>query len=129
MSTDDFQDAQNMWKAQNQEQQSARIRVEPENLAAMARTRERLNQFMRWSSVIVMILLAAGALYNVYTVDRPWIRIGEAWLFVWLAYVLGRELQHGAGRKNSNEPCARFLERQHEERASGYLRMRRRLWF
>jgi hypothetical protein len=128
MRPDDSHEPENVWKAQDEEKQAMQIRVKPEELAALVRAREKLNTFVHWAAVIVTGSLAAGSLYNVWSVDQPWIRFGQAWMFGLLAYVLGTELDYGAGRKGVNEPSVRFLESQHEERASGYLRIRRRLW-
>jgi RNA polymerase sigma-70 factor (ECF subfamily) len=82
----------------------------------------------QYAAVIVMSSLALDFLYNVWSGDKPWIRFGQAWAFGLLAYVLGTELEYGVGRKGISETCLRFLERQHEERARGYLRIRHRLW-
>ncbi len=128
MLPDDLREPENVWKAQDEEKQAMQIKVKPEELAALVRSREKLNTFLQWAGVAVTGSLAAGLLYNVWSADQPWIRFGQAWAFGFLAYVLGTEFKYGAGRKEVNEPCVRFLERQHEERARGYLRFRRRLW-
>jgi hypothetical protein len=128
MLPDDFREPENVWKAQDEEKRAMQIKVKPEELAALVRSREKLNTFVQWAGVAVMGSLAAVFLYNVWSADQPWIRFGQAWAFGLLAYVLGTEIKYGTGRKGVNEPCVRFLERQHEERARDYLRIRRRLW-
>jgi hypothetical protein len=125
MQPSDSHEPETVWKAQNEGEQ---IIMKPDELAALARSRENLNKFVHWAAVFVMSSLALKSLYNVWAVDEPWIRFGQAWVFGLLAYVLGTELENGVGRKGVSEPCLRFLERQHEKRARGYLRIRRRLW-
>ncbi len=126
MQPSDSHEPQTVWKAQIEEKQI--INDKPEELAAMARSRQNLNKFLHWAAVVVMSSLALKSLYNVWAVDQPWIRFGQAWVFGLLAYVLGTELERGVRRKGVSEPCLHFLERQHGERARGYLRIRRRLW-
>jgi hypothetical protein len=119
---------QDVWKTQNDETQMARIKARPEELAALVRSRQSLNRFAYWTAVSVMSALAAGFLYNVWSANEPWIRFGQAWALGLLAYVLGTQLRYRAGRRGAYETCVRFLERQHEERAKGYLRIRGWLW-
>ena len=102
--------------------------MQPEELAALVRSREKLNKPVYWTGVIVTILLAGAFLYNVRSAEQPWIRFGQAWALGLLACALATQLAHRGGTKGAQEPCARFLERQHEERAAGYLRLRRWLW-
>lgn len=128
MQSSDSDEPQKIWKAQHEEKQNLRIKFKPEEIAALTQSRQRLNRFAHWCAVIVTGSLAVGFLYNVWSADQPWIRFGQAWAFGLLAYALGTELEHGGGRKGVNEPCVRFLERQHDERANGYLSIRRRLW-
>ncbi len=128
MLADDSNEPQNVWKEFEAEHREVQIKVEPGALAAMVRKRERLNAFVSWMAMSVMILLAAGFLYNVWSSEKPWMRFGQAWMFGLLAYAVGAAFKKGSVRKGVSEPCARFLERQHEERANGYLRIRSRLW-
>lgn len=125
---DDSHEPENVWKAQNEEKEDMQIKIKPVELAALAQLRRKLNAFVHWASVAVTAALAAAFLYNVFSSHEPWIRFGQAWAFGLLAYVLGTELESWTGRKDLNEPCASFLSRQHEARARGYLRLRRRLW-
>lgn len=119
---------QNVWKAQEDETLMSRIKVRPEELTGLVRSRENLNKVVYWTAAIVMTLFAAGFLYNAFSAKQPWIRFGQAWALGLVAYVLGTQLQYRPGRAGAQETCVRFLERQHEERARGYLRIRRYLW-
>lgn len=117
------------WKLQTEEQQrNMQIALTPGQLCAMARSREKLNARVIGGAVIVTAALAAAFLYNIYRIDQPWIRLGQAWTLGVMVYLLGPAFEHGRQRMGASEPCAQFLERQHEERRRGYLRMRRRLF-
>jgi hypothetical protein len=128
MPSDDSDEAENVWRAQNEGKQPMNIGYEPDRIASLARSREKLNVLVRWGGITVTGALALGFLYKVWSTDQPWIRFGQAWAFGWLAFMVGTESGHSAGRKGVYEPCIRFLELQHEERAKGYLRLRVRLW-
>ncbi len=128
MRPNDFEELENVWKAQDEEKQAVQLSVKPEQLAALVRSREKLNTFVHWAGIAVVGSLAAGFLYNVWSADQPWIRFGQAWAFGLLAYFLGTEVRCRAPRKGVHEPCVHFLGRQHEERVRGYLRLRGKLW-
>jgi hypothetical protein len=93
----------------------------------MAQWREKLNARVSRGVVAVTIALAAALLYNVYRLDQPWIRIGQAWTLGVLVYLFGPAFDRGRRRVGASQPCAEFLARQHEERRRGYLRIRNRL--
>lgn len=117
------------WRSQAEEQQpSMQIALTPDELCAMARSREKLNARVIKAVVAVTVALAAALLYNVYRIDQPWIRLGQAWTLGVLVYLFEPALERGRRRTGTSEPCAHFLERQHEERRCGYLRIRRRLF-
>ncbi|HTS24555.1 MAG TPA: hypothetical protein VMH81_01695 [Bryobacteraceae bacterium] len=103
------------------------VKIRPEELAALVRSRQRLNTLVFWAGSIGLSAVAAAFLYNVYSAGQPWIRFGQAWAFGVLAFVFATEFERGAGRIHPGESCVRFLERQHDERGRGYLRIRRRL--
>jgi hypothetical protein len=118
---------ENVWLSLEREQSTMNISLTPDQLRAMARSREKLDRYLIPSLVAVAFLIAVGLLYNVYRIDQPWIRVGQAWTLGVLVYLFAMQFQ---GRKcgGTDEPCVRFLERQHEERRSGYLRIKRGLF-
>jgi hypothetical protein len=113
---------------EKKEQENMQIALTPDRLSAMARSREKLNAYLNPAIGCVALGFAAALLYNVYKIDQPWIRVGQAWTLGVIAYLFATEFEHRRSRKGINEPCARFIARQHEERSSGYLRIRRRLF-
>ena len=116
------------WKSQGEEQQRMHIVLTPEELCAMAQSREKLNARVIRGVVVVTLALAAALLYNVYRVDQPWSRVGQAWMLGVIVYLFGPAFERGRRRTGASEPCAQFLAKQHEERQRGYLRIRRRLF-
>jgi hypothetical protein len=94
----------------------------------MAQSREKLNVRITRGVLFVIVALAAALLYNVYRIDQPWIRLGQAWMLGVIVYLFGPALERGGRRIGTSEPCAQFIARQHEERRRAYLRIRSRLF-
>jgi len=117
------------WKSRKEEEhKSMQIALTPEELCALAQSREKLNARVVRGVAVVMVALAAGLLYNVYRVDQPWIRLGQAWTLGVIVYLFGPAFERGRRPIGASAPCAQFLARQHEERQRGYLRIRSRLF-
>jgi hypothetical protein len=119
---------QTVWRAQGKEQQNMQVELTPDHLCAMARSRERLRAHIRSVSLILIAAIATGLLYDLYRVDRPWIRIGVAWTLCIVVYLFGPALENKVGQADTSEPCTRFLEREHEERRHHFLFIRNRLF-
>jgi hypothetical protein len=117
-----------VWRSQEEQHPSMQIRLTTEELCAMARSREKMNVRVIRALMFVAAALAGAFLYNIYRIDQPWIRLGQAWTLGVLVYVFAPALEPSRLRVGAREPCAQFLERQHEERQRGYLRIRRRLF-
>jgi hypothetical protein len=94
----------------------------------MVRSREKLNARVTRAVAVVTVALSAAFLYNIYRLDQPLSRLGQAWTLGVLVYLFGPAFERGRHRRGASEPCAHFLERQHEERRCGYLRIRHRLF-
>lgn len=119
--------AESVWLSLEKEQENMQIALTPDKLCAMVRSREKLNRYLVPTVVAVGVAIALGLLHNVYKIDQPWIRVGQAWTLGVLVYLFAIQSGH-RNRRGIDEPCARFLERQHEERRNGYLRIRRSLF-
>jgi hypothetical protein len=109
------------------EQGNMHIPPSPADLCEMAQSRENLNTRVVRGIIAVTVLLAAGLLYNVYKIEQPWIRMGQAWTLGVLVYLFLGGFTRRRQRWGVSEPCAQFLQRQHQERRDGYLSLRRRL--
>ncbi len=120
--------SQNVWRAQIKEDQNMQVALTPDQLCAMARSREKLNAHVRSISLVIVVAIAAGLLYVVYRVDLPWIRIGVAWTLCIVVYLFGPAFENKVRQTGLSETCTRFLEREHEERRRQYLRIRNRLF-
>jgi len=121
---------QTVWKKRGEEEEEQRtmqVRLTPDQLCAMARSREKLSARVRSASLVVIAAIAAGLLYDLYRIDQPWIRVGVAWTLCIVVYVFGAAFENRP-HPDASEPCTRFLEREHEERMRHYLRIRNRLF-
>ncbi len=117
------------WRSQGEEQlRSMQRALTTDELCAMAQSREKLNARVIRGVVAVTVALAAALLYNVYKIDQPWIRLGQAWTLGVIVYLFGPAFERGRRRTGTSEPCAQFLAKEHEERRRGYVRIRRRLF-
>jgi|ERR1700723_1549159 hypothetical protein len=116
------------WRALENERQGGEVVLTPDHVCAMARARERLSAHVRAASLVFIVAIATGLLYDLFTVDQPWIRIGVAWTLCILVYLFGPAFENQVRQGDVSEPCIRFLEREHEERRRHYLRIRNRLF-
>jgi hypothetical protein len=119
---------QTAWRAQGKERKNMEVVLTPDQLCAMARSRERLRVHVRSGSLILIGAIAAGLLYDVFKVDQPWIRVGVAWTLCIVVYLFGSAFESKTRQADASEPCTRFLEREHEERRRDYLHIRNRLF-
>jgi len=115
------------WKSETEEERNMPIKFTTHQLETLARSREKLNVYLNAAIALVMLALGAALLYNVFRLDQPWLRLGQAWTVGVVVYLFGPGLRR-ANRRGVGEPCAQFLERQHEERRLGYMHLRRRLF-
>jgi hypothetical protein len=121
----DVRTPEDAWLSLEKEQGSMHIALTPDQLCAMAHSREKLNRWLVPAVTAIAAAIAIGLLYNVFKIDQPWIRVGQAWTLGVLAYLFAIQRRN---RRGVNEPCVRFLEGQHEGRRIGYLSLQRRLF-
>ena len=97
----------------------------PAKLSELAQSRQKLNTGVAWLFSLAAAGLLLALLYNIYRVEEPWIRVGQAWTFGVFARLFLRIRGNGRLRVDPGQPCAEFLRLQHEERRRGYLVVRR----
>lgn len=107
---------------------SMQITMTTDELCVMARSQEKLHVRTRWIVAAVLVAFAGCFLYNVFSIDEPWIRLGQAWMFGVMCYLFAENLQREPMRIGTNEPCAHFLEREFENKRRGFLAIRGRLF-
>lgn len=112
-----------IWKSQS-EDQTMQITITNEQLCASARSRERLNTVVLRTFLIAMAVLIAGLFYNLFRLDQPWIRFGQAWTAAIIVYIFAPALHREKKQEDAGAPCALFLERQLGEMRRSYLRIR-----
>jgi len=109
------------------EEERMDIPFTPDQLFAMARSRERENLWGQRIGFILFTGLAGVLAYNVISVHQIWSRLSLTWLFAWsclLAWWVGR----GPRRVNPTESCTSFLRRSYESKRAGFLALRRYLF-
>jgi hypothetical protein len=115
---------ESVWKSiAGKEEASMDITFTPDQLYAMARSRERENLWGQYIGIILFTGLAGVCAYTVISVHQIWPRLSQAWLFAWscwLAWGVGR----GPRRINPTESCASFLRRSYESKRGGFLALR-----
>jgi len=63
---------------------------------------------------VVALGIAATLLFNIYSIDQPWIRLGQAWKLGVIAYLTPKGFDKSRRRISAGEPCAVFLRLEHE---------------
>jgi len=115
---------ESLWKSiGGKEEASMDIAFTPDQLCALAGSRQRENLWGQRIGLILFTGLAGVCAYNVISVDQIWARLSQAWLFgwsCWLAWCIGRSPR----RMNPTESCASFLRRSYESKRGGFLALR-----
>ena len=118
-----------VWKsiAQKEETNMLDVTFTPDQLFAMARSRERESLWSRRILLALLIGLAVAFAYNVFTVSEVWLRLTQAWMLAWVCLLLWR-LRRRPRRMMVSENCGAFLRREFESKRSGLLEIRRYLF-
>lgn len=115
-----------VWQSQKGDKEGLMtIATTASELSAMAQSREKLNTRLAWLFSIFALGIALALLYNIYRIEQPWIRVGQAWTLGVVAWLFLGELTRHRRRVNPVEASAEFLRLQHEERRRGYLQIRK----
>ena len=119
---------ESVWRSMDgKEGTSMDMTFTPDQLCAMARSRERESAW-GWRLFLALLLGLAGAfVYNALSVDQLWTRLSQGWMLAWACLLVWR-LRHGPGRMSATESCAGFLQREYENKRSGFLAFRRYLF-
>jgi hypothetical protein len=96
-----------------------------DQLCAMAGRRERENVWGRRVALVTCVCFAAMFSYIVITITQPWIRLGQAWMVGIICLFFWGTIRRGPRRIRTNEPCARFLEREYDGSRNTLLQVRR----
>lgn len=118
---------ESIWK-KSEEKPAMQATFTAIQLATMSRSRERLNHYAIWAVRALLAFCAGSALFNVFTLSQPWLRVGQVCGLAAFVYLFSPALTRGVARQGMDEPSSHFLVRQHEERRRDYLWMRARLY-
>lgn len=120
---------QHAWLSQQGEKEEmAHLAISPSELAALVQSRKKLNRLLTQLFSVVVLCIAGALLFNIYRIEQPWIRLGQAWTLGVVALLLLGRLARGGQRIQSSETSSQFLRSQHDERRRGYLSIRRWLF-
>jgi len=114
---------ESVWKSIN-EKEEPRMDITPDQLCAMARSRERESIWSRRILLTLLIGLAGAFAYNVFSVSQLWVRLSQGWMLAWTCLLVWR-VRRAPRRMSATENCASFLRREFEGKRSGLLEIRR----
>ena len=117
---------ESLWKSiDGREEADMDITFTPDQLCAMARSRERLSIWSRRVLLIALIGLVGVLAYKVFAVSQLWPRLSMGWYLAWNCLVVWGLFRKGPSRMSATESCASFLRREFEAKRSGLLATRR----
>jgi len=115
---------ESVWKSIEKEEASMDITFTPDQLCALARSRERESIWSRRVLLTLLIGLAGAFAYNVFSVSELWVRLSQGWMLAWTC-LLSWRFRGGPRRMSATESCASFLRREFEGKRNGLLEIRR----
>jgi hypothetical protein len=114
-----------LWKSIDEREETRMdITFTPDQLYALARSRERESVWSRRLLLSLLIGLAGAFAYNIYSVSQLWARLSQSWMLAGTCLLLWR-FRHGPRAMDANESCVSFLRREFEGKRSGLLEIRR----
>jgi hypothetical protein len=115
---------ESLWKSiDDKEGDSMEITWTPDELRALARSRERENLWGRRIGLALLIALAAAFAYNMFSISQLWVRLSQAWMLAWTGFLFWTS-RHSPGRMSAAETSAGFLRRSFEGKRAGFLAIR-----
>jgi hypothetical protein len=116
---------ESVWKSINEkEERRMDITFTPDQLCAMARSRERESIWSRRILLTLLIGLAGAFAYNAFSVSQLWVRLAQGWMLAWACLLVWR-VRRAPRRMSATENCASFLRREFEGKRSGLLEIRK----
>ncbi len=94
-------------------------------ICALARRRELENVGARYLGLFALAGFAVAFGHNTWTVDQPWVRLGQSWMLIVMTVYLWGLIRNRTGRRASNETCAGFILRSLKMKRDGLLAVRR----
>jgi hypothetical protein len=115
-------DPQDIWKQSDAALPQPRAAAE---ICALAQRREREDIWMRRIGLFALAGLAIAFAHNTWSIDQPWIRLGQGWMLIVMTVYLWSLIRSRTDRRASNEACAGFLLRSLEKKRDGFTAVRR----
>lgn len=115
---------ENVWKSIDGKEGNVNITFTPDQLCAMAHSRERLSIWSRRILLILWIALAGVCAYRFFAVSQLWARLSLGWFLAWFCLLIWKH-SYTPRRMSRTESCANFLRREFEGKRGGLLEMQR----
>lgn len=114
------------WRSLNdQEEATMDFAMTADQIRTLASAKDKEGVHTHRVGIGVIGTLCAMTLYNVFTLDQPWIRLAQTWLFGVLVWMFAPGLQRGPARLSAGEPSGLFLERHYVSLRDGMLHFHR----
>jgi len=116
---------ESVWKSMNRkEEANMDMTFTPDQLCAMARSRELESIWSRRILLALLTGLAGAFAHNVFSVSQLWLKLSQGWLLAWTCLLVWR-VRRGPRRMTAAENCTNFLRREFESKRCGLLEIRR----
>lgn len=103
-----------VWQSLHQkEERGMEMRLNTDQLCALARYRERENVWGHWLAIATLLVGGAASVYMAVTIGPSWSRLGAAWMAAVIAIALWGA-RAGARKFQAGESCAQFMVRELE---------------
>lgn len=127
---------ESVWKSiVGKEEVDMDITFTPDQLCKMARSRERLNLWVRRILLIVLIGFAGVLVYmfvavgdssrNLYSISQLWARLAIGWCLAWACLLVWGAFRRGPRRMSAADSCASYLQHEYVAKRSGLLAIQR----
>ena len=116
---------ESVWKSMDGKEADMDIVFTPDQLCAMARSRESLNIWGRRILLILLIIFAGVLAYKVFSVSQLWLRLSMGWYLAWTCLLVWGASREKPRLMSATESCVSFLRREFEAKRSGLLGIQR----
>jgi hypothetical protein len=107
---------QSVWQSLHSQENDPRMemRLTTDELCARARYRERENVWFQWIAPAMCLIFGAVFVYRAIASDQIWLRLGQGWMALLMAFAFLGGIRAGARRMQTGESCAQFMVRELE---------------
>ena len=116
---------QSVWQSlHRQEEPGMEMKLTTDQLCVKARYRERENVVGQWIAAVTCLGGGAAFVYLAITMEQIWLRLGNTWMALLMAFAFWGVIRQGPRRIQTGESCAQFMLRELEGSRSTLLAIR-----